>query len=47
MTIDERKTKIKMIYSESKEAYRQSPTNENWKRFCEAKRNCMLLGVRI
>ena len=34
-------------YKEAKENYLSNMTNENWKAFCDAKRVCMLLGVRI
>lgn len=34
-------------YKEAKKAYLENRTNENWIAFCEAKTNCMRLGVRI
>ena len=34
-------------YKEAKQNYLSNMTNENWKVFCDAKRVCMLLGVRI
>ena len=34
-------------YKEAKAAYLKNRTDENWKKYCDAKRNCMLLGVRI
>lgn len=34
-------------YKEAKKAYIENRTNENWIKFCEAKSNCMRLGVRI
>lgn len=34
-------------YRNARNAYLENKTNENWIKFCEAKRNCMLLGVRI
>lgn len=34
-------------YKQAKEKYTTAPTNENWMRFCDKKRVCMLLGVRI
>lgn len=34
-------------YKEAKKAYLENRTNENWISFCNAKRVCMLLGVRI
>lgn len=35
------------IYKEAKKAYLENMTNENWIKFCDAKTNCMKLGVRI
>ena len=42
-------TKIEALnkYKEAKKAYLEDMTNENWIAFCEAKRTCMRLGVRI
>lgn len=34
-------------YKEAKNNYIANMTNENWIRFCDAKRTCMLLGMRI
>ena len=34
-------------YKEAKKAYLENRTNENWIAFCNAKTNCMRLGVRI
>jgi len=34
-------------YREAKIAYLENRTNENWVKFCNAKRECMLLGIRI
>lgn len=34
-------------YKEAKKAYLENMSNDNWKVFCEAKRICMMLGVRI
>lgn len=45
MTTD--KNKALDNYKEAKENYLTNRTDENWKKFCEAKRNCMLLGIRI
>lgn len=42
----DRETVIK-AYKEAKETYLKNRTDENWKKYCDAKRNCMLLGVRI
>lgn len=37
----------KKAYRETKAAWHENPTNENWIAFCIAKRTCMLLGIRI
>lgn len=34
-------------YKTTKANYLSNPTNDNWKKFCDAKRTCMLLGIRI
>ena len=34
-------------YKEAKKKYLENMTNENWKKFCNAKTNCMRLGARI
>lgn len=34
-------------YKEAKKEYLENRTNENWVAFCEAKTNCMRLGIRI
>lgn len=34
-------------YKIRKEAYLREMTNENWIKFCDAKTNCMRLGIRI
>lgn len=34
-------------YKKTRADYIKSPCKENWIKFCEAKRTCMLLGVRI
>lgn len=34
-------------YKASKEVYLKEMSNENWKKYCDAKVNCMRLGVRI
>ena len=34
-------------YKETKKAYLENRTNENWIAFCNAKMNCMKLGIRI
>lgn len=37
----------KEAYKAAKESYLKNSTTENWKKFCDAKKECMLLGVRI
>jgi len=37
----------KRIYKETKAAWLANQTNENWIAFCNAKRTCRLLGIRI
>lgn len=34
-------------YKETKKAYIDNSTKENWIAFCNAKTNCMRLGIRI
>ena len=34
-------------YKEAKKNYLENMTNENWLKFCDAKTNCMKLGIRI
>lgn len=41
------KEEVKKQYKTTKENYLNNRTNENWIKFCEAKRNCMLLGIII
>lgn len=47
MTIADQKVQAKNQYKDTKANYLNNPTPENWIRFCDAKRCCMLLGVRI
>lgn len=35
------------VYKKAKKAYLENRTSENWIAFCNAKTNCMRLGVRI
>ena len=37
----------KKAYKEAKAAWQNDMNDANWRRFCEAKRVCMLLGIRI
>ena len=34
-------------YKEAKKNYLENMTNDNWVKFCDAKTNCMKLGIRI
>ena len=34
-------------YREARKAYLENKTNDNWIKFCNAKRECMLLGIRL
>ena len=41
------KAQTKEIYKQAKDKYLQTGSQEDWISFCEARRNCMLLGIRI
>lgn len=45
--LEDRKTAAKAVYREAKANYLADMSPENWRILCEAKRTCMLLGVRI
>lgn len=45
--LEQKKTEALKKYKEAKENYLNSPSKENWIKFCDAKANCMRLGVRI
>lgn len=45
--LEARKTKALEEYKKARENHMKNATNENWIAFCNAKRNCMLLGVRV
>lgn len=47
MTLTDQKAKALETYKAAKVNYLENMSEENWKRFCEAKRNCMMLGIRI
>lgn len=47
MNLQIRKAEALETYKEAKKAYLEDMSNENWIAFCDAKRTCMLLGVRI
>ena len=47
MTLTERKAEALREYQEAKARYMATMASEDWKTFCDAKRVCMQLGVRI
>lgn len=47
MNLQESKKNALQAYKEAKNNYLQNMTAENWREFCEAKMNCMRLGVII
>lgn len=47
MTLNEKKAEAKSKYIASKARYMETMDKADWIAFCEAKRVCMLLGVKI
>ena len=47
MTLNEKKAEAKSKYIASKARYMETMDKADWIAFCEAKRECMLLGVKI
>lgn len=47
MTLNEKKAEAKAKYIAAKARYMETMDKADWVAFCEAKRECMLLGVRI
>ena len=45
--MNEKKNEALKAYKEAKNKWLENRNESNWKEFCEAKRACMLLGVRI
>lgn len=45
--LEQKKTAAREAYKKTRLAYMDNPTKENWAKFCDAKRTCMLLGVII
>lgn len=45
--MEQRKAEALNSYKEAREAYTNNATPENWRTFCDAKRLCRLLGVRV
>ena len=46
-TLEEKKEIARNEYKETRKAYFADMSKENWLRFCEAKINCIRLGVLI
>ena len=46
-TLDQNKEKALNNSKTAKREYLENPSGEKWTMFCNAKRECMLLGVRI
>ena len=42
-----KKSEALNTYKEAKKRWQEDMTDKNWKAFCDAKRICRLLGVRI
>lgn len=47
MTLNKKKAEAKAKYIAAKARYMETMDKADWVAFCEAKRECMLLGVRI
>lgn len=47
MNLQEEKKNALQAYKEAKNNYLQNMTPDNWRAFCDAKMNCMRLGVII
>lgn len=45
--LKKRKNDTLKLYQLAKAEYLQNRTDENWRKFCDRKKECMLLGVRI
>lgn len=45
--LDQKKRAAREAYNAARKAYIEEASNENWIKFCECKRVCMLLGVII
>lgn len=45
--LENKKADALKAYKEAKEEYLKNATRENWIRFCDRKRDCILLGVKI
>jgi len=47
MNLEEKKAQALKNYKEKRDAYMETISRENWIAFCDAKRVCRLMGVRI
>lgn len=47
MTLVERKEKARAAFLAARAVYMDSPTDENWRAFCDAKLLCRRLGVLV
>lgn len=47
MTLAEQKRAARENYKKARAEYLENQTKENWIKFCECKRTCMLLGCII
>ena len=47
MTLEAQKAAAKEVYKASKAKYMETMGKADWITFCNAKRTCLLLGVRI
>lgn len=47
MTLTEKKAAAMETYKAAKNTYMETMSKADWIKFCDAKRTCMLLGVRI
>lgn len=45
--LEQKKTEALKRYKKAKEIYLNNMSKENWIKFCDAKADCMRLGVRI
>ena len=47
MTLKEKKETALKDYKVARKNYLENMSNDNWIKFCDAKTNCMKLGIRI
>ena len=46
-TIEAKKAKALNQYKETRAAYLENPSKENWIAFCNAKRDCRRFGIAV